>query len=145
MTQIYCSYLAPFLNDKNVRKSVQSLLINSELSYDWQRMWVLAALMTHSKSTDDVVSSALKIYKNGQGHEALRAVAAIFVAKHGSFTRQKELFDNYGLSGSTYLQTSVLYGARYFQKTSRRAALKAWSGQSSTHVLVGQSISTLSA
>jgi hypothetical protein len=107
-------------------------------------MWVLAGLMTHRSSTDDVVSAALRIYKDGQRHEALRAVAAVFVAKHGSFTRRKELFDNYGSSGSTYLQTSVLYGARYFQREMRRAAIKAWSGQSGTHGLVGQSISGLS-
>src|SRR5207245_2123178 len=125
-----------FLRTKQIRRSLKSFLTDPELYYDWQRMWILAALMTPDTSEDDIVSSALKIYKDGQRHEALRAVAAVFVAKHGTFPRQKELIDSYGASGSTYLQTSVLYGARYFQRATRRAVIKSWSGQSTTHSLV---------
>jgi hypothetical protein len=140
MTQIYCSYLTAFLNDKQVRQPLQSFLADPELYYDWQRMWIFAALMTPNTSDNQTVARALKLYKDGQRHEGLRAVAAIFVAKHGAFARQKELCDNYGLSGSTYLQTSILYGARYFQKAMRRASVKSWSGQSTTHSLVAKSI-----
>ena len=143
MSQIYCSYLSNFLDRENVRKALQSRLVDSELHYDWQRMWILASLMTPDVSHDDTVSGALKIYRDGQRHEALRAVAAIFTAKHGSFTRQKELADNYTLSGSTYLQTAVLYGARYFQSEIRRAAVKSWAGQSPTHSLVAKAIEGL--
>lgn len=143
MSQIYCSYLSHFLESKEVRRSLQALLTDDELHYDWQRMWILASLMTPEKSTDDVVSAALRIYKDGQRHEALRAVAAVFVAKHGTFMRKKELSDNYGISGSTYLQTSVLYGARYFQSAARRAAVKSWAGQSTTHSLVAKGIEGL--
>jgi hypothetical protein len=95
MSQIYCSYLSNFLDRKEVRKSLQTLLTDAELYYDWQRMWILASLMTPDTSEDDIVASALKIYRDGQRHEALRAVAAIFVAKHGSFTRKKELADDF--------------------------------------------------
>ncbi len=140
MSQIYCSYLAPFLQEKNVLKSLKALLASADLHYDWQRMWILAALLTAEKRDEDVVSLALKFYKEGRMHEALRAVAAVVVAKHGTFSRQKELFDNYGISGSTYLQTAVLYGSRYFQKDMRSAARKSWSGHSPTHALVAESI-----
>ena len=143
MSQIYCSYLSPFLEDKSVRDSLRCLLTNTEVYYDWQRMWILAALMTPATSEDDIVSAALRIYRDGQRHEALRAVAAIFVAKHGTFIRQKELFDAYGISGSPYLQTSVLYGARYFQKDMRKAGIKSWASQSSTHLLVAKAIESL--
>lgn len=140
MSQIYCSYLSNFLDAKEVREPLQTLLTDAELYYDWQRMWILASLMTPETSSDDTVASALRIYRDGQRHEALRAVAAIFTAKHGTFTRQKELADDYSLSGSTYLQTAVLYGARYFQSAQRRAALKSWSSQTSTHSLVAKGI-----
>ena len=143
MSQIYCSYLSNFLDAKEARKSLQSLLTDAELYYDWQRMWILASLMTPEISEDDIVASALRIYKDGQRHEALRAVAAIFTAKHGSFTRKKELADDYNVSGSTYLQTAVLYGARYFQSAQRRAALKSWSSQTGTHSLVAKGIESL--
>jgi len=143
MSQIYCSYLSNFLDAKKVRKSLQALLTNAEMYYDWQRMWILASLMTPDTSEDDIVASALRIYRDGQRHEALRAVAAIFTAKHGSFTRKKELADDYNLSGSIYLQTAVLYGARYFQSAQRRAALKSWSSQTGTHSLVAKGIESL--
>ena len=143
MSQIYCSYLSNFLDAKKVRKSLQALLTNAEMYYDWQRMWILASLMTPDTSEDDIVASALRIYRDGQRHEALRAVAAIFTAKHGSFTRKKELADDYNLSGSIYLQTAVLYGARYFQSAQRRAALKSWSSQTGTHSLVAKGIESV--
>ncbi len=144
MSQIYCSYLSNFLGITEVRRSLEKLLSDAELYYDWQRMWILASLMTPESSDDSTVSAALKIFRDGQRHEALRAVAAIYTAKHGSFTRQKELADDYSLTGSTYLQTAVLYGARYFQTAQRRAAIKSWSGQSSTHTLVAKGIQNLS-
>jgi hypothetical protein len=143
MSQIYCSYLASFLDESKVRDSLEDLLSSSELHYDWQRMWILASLMTPDRNADSVVSAAMKIYKDGQRHEALRAVAAVFVAKHGTFPRQKELIDNYGISGSTYLQTAVLYGARYFKGATRKSAIKSWSGQSTTHSLVAKAIEGL--
>lgn len=143
MSQIYCAYLMAFLDIKEVRDALTNLLDSSELPYDWQRMWILASLMTSDKGRDGIVSDTLKIYKDGRRHEALRAVAAIFVAKHGTYPRQKELIDNYGITGSTYLQTAVLYGARYFHTTTRRTSIKSWSGQSTTHSLVAKAIEGL--
>jgi hypothetical protein len=103
-------------------------------------MWIFAALIRCDKAADTVIRVALKAYADGARHEALRAVAAIMAAKHGSFTRQKELADNYGATGSPYLQTAVLYSARYFQKQLRRSSLKAWSAHSQIHSLVAKSI-----
>jgi retron-type reverse transcriptase len=143
MAQIYCSYLSNFLDAKEVRFALQTLFTNAELYYDWQRMWILASLMTPDHSEDEIVAWALKTYKDGQRHEALRAVAAIFTAKHGAFARKKELADEYNISGSIYLQTAVLYGARYFQSAQRRAVLKSWSSQTGTHSLVAKSIEGL--
>jgi hypothetical protein len=141
MSQIYCSYLAKFLNRPDVLRILGELLTDDEVYYDWQKMWILAALMTPKTHNDNLVNAALQMYKNGQLTEALRAVAAVFVAKHGSFTRKKELSDNYGISGSAFLQSAVLYGARYFKSETRRTAIKSWSAHSSTHSLVARSIS----
>lgn len=102
-----------------------------------------AALLSAGKGDDNLVLTALRIYRDGGSHEALRAVAAIFVAKHGSFTRKKELADSYGQSGSQYIQTAVLYGARYMSAETRRACLKAWGGHSATHRLVAASLGKL--
>jgi hypothetical protein len=140
MTQIYCAYLAKFLDDGDVVKALAKLVIDDELLYDWQRMWIFAAMIRNDKTTDGVIRVALRTYADGARHEALRAVAAITAARHGSFGRQKELADNYGATGSPYLQTAVLYSARYFQKQLRRSSVKAWSAHSQIHQLVAKSI-----
>jgi Reverse transcriptase (RNA-dependent DNA polymerase) len=143
MTQIYCAYLAKFSEDAKIASALEKTLTNDQLLYDWQRMWVFAALMRWKKTTDEVVRIALKTYNDGSRHEGLRAVAAILTAKHGSFTRQKQLVDNYGNTGSAYLQAAVLYATRYFQKELRRSSVKSWSAHTATHSLVAKSISGL--
>ena len=143
MTQIYCAYLAKFSENKEITIALEKALTDDELLYDWQRMWIFAALMRWKKVSDEVIRAALRTYTDGVRHEALRAVAAILAAKHGSFTRQKQLADSYGHTSSTYLQTAVLYAARYFQNALRRASVKSWSAHSQTHAFVAKSISTL--
>jgi hypothetical protein len=143
MTQIYCAYLAKFSDEAKIEDALQHSLTNSLLLYDWQRMWVFAALMRWGKVGDDVIRLALRTYNDGARHEALRAVAGIVAAKHGTFTRQKELFDSYGATGSTYLQTAILYATRYFQRDLRRTAVKSWSAHTETHRLVAESIADL--
>ena len=140
MSQIYCSYLSHFVLEEKVLAALEGYLTTPDVYFDWQRIWLLAALLTCSTVSDEIVRVALGIYRDGRKHEALRAVAAILVAKHGSFTRRKELADNYGLAGSIYLQTALLYGARYFSRQSRTTAIKAWSGHSSTHRLLAAGI-----
>ena len=140
MTQIYCAYLAKFLDNGDVVKALAKLVTDDELLYDWQRMWIFAAMIRSDKTTDGVIRVALRTYADGARHEALRAVAAITAARHGSFSRHKELADNYGATGSPYLQTAVLYSARYFQKQLRRSSVKAWSAHSQIHQLVAKSI-----
>ena len=99
--------------------------------------------MRWKKASDEVIRTALKTYNDGTRHEALRTVAAILTAKHGSFTRQKQLADNYGNTGSAYPQTAVLYATRYFQRELRRSSVKSWSAHTPTHSLVAKSISGL--
>jgi hypothetical protein len=140
MTQIYCAYLAKFVEQEEISSALGEILTGDELFYDWQRMWIFAALMRWERSTSDVVRASIQICNDGARHEALRAVAGILAAKHGSFTRQKELSDNYGNAGSIYLQTALLYATRYFQPALRRGSLKLWSGHSQTHSLIAESV-----
>jgi hypothetical protein len=143
MTQIYCAYLAKFSDEQEIAGTLEQMLTNDLLLYDWQQMWVFAALMRWDKAPEDVTKIALRTFKDGTRHEALRAVAAVVAAKHGSFPRQKELADSYGNTGSTYLQTALLYATRYFQRELRRAAVKSWSAHTATHALVAESIADL--
>ncbi len=80
MTQIYASYVAKFLDDSEVRKTLWSLLKDPSLA-DWQNMWILAALRQSSDHQDSDVKVAMSIFQDANRHEALRAVAAIFVGE----------------------------------------------------------------
>lgn len=82
MSQIYASYLARFLGDDDVHDALLALLKDNSL-VDWQRMWILAALSQVGEADDAAVKVALGLLKDANRHEALRAVAAIYVGRFG--------------------------------------------------------------
>jgi len=90
MSQIYASYLAKFLSDDSVSKFLISLLKDESL-VDWQKMWALAALSQLAKAEDNSVKIATTVLKDGDRHETLRAVAAVFVGRFGDHQRRKAL------------------------------------------------------
>jgi Reverse transcriptase (RNA-dependent DNA polymerase) len=110
MCQIYCSYLARFPTNKKVGKFLSSLLKNDSL-YDWQLMWVLGALLQFKKHDDAIVSRVLKIFSDGKKHDAVRAVAAIFVGTHGDLVRRKSLSSACG-TVTEYVQSAIFYVSR---------------------------------
>ena len=82
MTQIYVHYLSKFVSRSNVTRFLEKALDDITL-YDWQGMWVLAALMQRGKGSDSAVTSAWRILDDGRRHDAVRAVAALFVGRFG--------------------------------------------------------------
>lgn len=108
MCQIYCAYLAKFVEDEKVHKFLIDLLSDQQL-YEWQLMWVLGALLQRKvKYTDDVVRTALTIFNDGKRHEAVRAIAAIFVGAHGDIVRRR------ALAGACATVTEYVQAAIYF-------------------------------
>jgi hypothetical protein len=139
MAQIYAAYLARFLAVEAVRNFLIGMLKDDTL-VEWQKMWILAALGQTEKGPDEAVKTALAIVKDGDRHEALRAVAAIYVGRFGSHSRRKALIPVYA-TVSPYIQTAIYFASRYWPQVERSNARAAWSGHSALHGLLTAALS----
>ncbi len=126
MSQIYASYLANFVSDNEVREFLNDTLGDDSLA-DWQKMWTLAALFQVKPSDDKAVKSASKILKDANRHDALRAVAAVYIGRYGDLDRRKSLVTIYP-AVSTYVQSAIYYSSRFWKGVERSNAKANWSG-----------------
>jgi hypothetical protein len=134
MSQIYASYLAKFLGLNGVRGFLVGLLKDSSLT-DWQRMWVLAALSQADDAPDAEVRVVWELLRDATRHDALRAVAAVFVGRFGDNTRRVGLTSIYP-SVSNYVQAAIYYSSRYWPGAERPNAKATWGGHSPLHNLL---------
>ncbi|MCK1409529.1 RNA-directed DNA polymerase [Bradyrhizobium sp. 76] len=134
MSQIYASYLAKFLDNNEVREFLLELLANRSL-VDWQKLWILAALSQVSEADDSSVKVAMGILKDGDRHETLRAVAAIYVGRFGDHQRRKALVSYYG-SVSPYIQAAIYFSTRGWPGMERSNAKASWGSQNQLNVLL---------
>ena len=139
MSQIYSSYLANFLNNEDALRLLLGLLADSSL-VDWQRMWVLAALSQAGSATDEFVKVALSILKDGDRHEALRSVAAVYVGRFGEHHRRKSLVQLYA-SVPPYIQSAIYFSSRNWPQVERSNAKATWGHQSPLNQLLTLALS----
>lgn len=135
MAQIYASYLARFLDKPSVSTFLIARLMDTFL-LDWQRLWVLAALLGSPSASDNTVKAAWDVFKDGHRHEGLRAVAAIFVGRYGDLARRKALVSAYASAGSTYIQLAIYFSSRWFPGAERANAESSWGGETPLHLLM---------
>ncbi len=134
MAQIYASYLAKFLEKDGVLEFLLALLEDTSLM-DWQKMWILAALSQVDKAGDNSVKVALGILKDGSKHEALRAVAAVYVGRFGDHARRKALTAIYA-TVTDYVKAAIYYSSKFWPRVERSNAKASWSGHSPLHGLL---------
>jgi hypothetical protein len=134
MTQIYAAYLVKFLKVKGVHEFLLNLLEDVSLS-DWQKMWVLASISQVDSADDGAVKIAVSLLKDANRHEALRAVAAIYVGRFGDHTRRKSLVAAYS-SLPNYVQLAIYYSSRVWPAVERANARASWGGHSQMHNLL---------
>jgi len=134
MSQIYVSYLSKFLGTDDVDDFLLNLLKDVTL-VDWQRIWVLAALSRAKEANDPAVKDALDLLKDANRHDALRAVAAIYVGLFGDHTRRKALISIYA-SVSNYVQAAIYYVSSRWPDVERRNAKASWGGHGPLHSLL---------
>ena len=124
MAQIYAAYLAIFLNDNSVYDFLTGLLSDVHL-VDWQKIWILAALSQSDTVKDEPLKQAMALLKDANRHDALRAVAAIFVGRFGDHSRRKDLGAIYG-SVSEYVKAAIYYSSRRWPMAERATARVSW-------------------
>jgi hypothetical protein len=134
MTQIYASYVAKFIKMDAVRETLWALLKDDSLT-DWQRMWILAALSQWRRPQDGGDQAALAILQDANRHDALRAVAAIFVGRFGDHARRKTLIATYP-SVSPYIQAAIYYSSRLWPVAERNNAKASWGNHGSLNSLI---------
>jgi AcrR family transcriptional regulator len=134
MTQIYASYLANFLDTDEVQSFLEEVLTEVSL-LDWQRIWILAALLQGAQADEKSVKVALSILKDANRHDAVRAVAAIFVGRFGSHVRRKNLISIYK-NVSSYVQAAIYYSSIQWPAAERSNAKASWGGHSELHALI---------
>ncbi|PWB89689.1 hypothetical protein C5688_14745 [Methylocystis sp. MitZ-2018] len=143
MSQIYASYLAKFLTTANVRKFLVSLL-EEDLLADWQKMWTLAALLQVKPVDDLAIKAAVKILKDANRHDALRAVAAVYIGRYGDLDRRKGLVTLYP-KVSSYIQSAIYYSSLYWHGIERSNAKANWGGHGSLNLLLTAALTKKSA
>jgi hypothetical protein len=124
MTQIYAAYVAKFLGDVEVRQALWSLLKDPTLT-DWQKMWILAALSQSTDHHDSDFKVAMSLFQDANRHDALRAVAAIFVGRFGDHARRKALGSAYP-TVSPYIQAAIFFSSRVWPPAERNTAKANW-------------------
>ena len=139
MSQIYTSYLAKSLDAGNVRVFLLGRL-KEPSSFDWQKMWVLAALLQVDKADDASVKAALDLLKDANRHPALRAVAASYVGRFGDHARRKALGTIYP-SVSNYIQAAIYYSSKAWPRVERSNARATWGGHGPLHSMLTAAMS----
>ncbi len=139
MTQIYASYLAKFISSKEIQEFLIGLLYDDTLN-DWQKMWILAALLQVKPSGDDSTEAAVKILKDANRHDAVRAVGAIYVGRYGDHHRRKALATLYARA-SPYIQTAIYYSSSYWKGAERSNAKVNWGSHGDLNSLLKTALS----
>jgi retron-type reverse transcriptase len=138
MSQIYAAYLAGFLQYDDTVEFLESALGDDSMM-DWQRMWILAALMRDGETSPANVKAALSILKDGSRHDALRAVAAVFVGDFGDHSRRKELTTLYPTL-TEYVRAAIFFSSRKWPTVERKNAKVAWSNQGPLNQLLAKAM-----
>lgn len=143
-TRLYFSYISHFVStDQNVVAELEEL-VDDETMSDYQKMFLLAALLRAQEVKRKTVKTILKWLQNPRVVQETRAVAAIFVAKHGVAQQKRAVRTSYASEQSDYVRSAILYSARYWSSVERGVCKRAWGNHSPINMLIAKAISPLS-
>ena len=144
MSQIYSAYLGKFVkDDTNVSAKLVEVLKDQTL-FDWQKQWIIATLMQAGQADNEAVKVVMSLLNDANRHDALRAVAAMFVGRFGDHDRRKALFGIYK-SVSEYVQLAIYFSSRSWPAVERKNARDSWGGHSEVHKLMSKGLAALNA
>ena len=141
LSRLYLSYLSRFVTtEQAVSKMLENLLDSPVLVLDYQRMYLLGALMGAAKIDRNTVNSALRLLGQSSVGQEVRALAAIFAAKHGTPQQRRTVRLSYENEASAYVRAAILYASRHFTGTEQKTCAKAWGGHNITNALIGHAL-----
>lgn len=106
---------------------------------DWQRMWILAALSQSRSHKESEIKVAMSLFEGTNRHDALRAVAGIFVGRFGDHARRRALVSGYA-TVSPYVQAAIFYSSRLWPAAERNTASSSWGALNSLNSLISVAI-----
>lgn len=141
LTSKYMPYLSRFVPESHeIVRQLESLLSSKKLTSDYQRMYLLAGLMKAKKIEQDTVKVTLQILGDARFAQPVRALAAIFGARHGTPQQRRAVRVAYENEASPYVRSAILYASRHFTNTERKVCVKAWGGHSAINALVAHAL-----
>ena len=103
-------------------------------------MYVLGALMGAAKIDKSTVNAALRLLAQSSVSHEVRALAAIFAARHGTPQQRRTVRLSYEKETSAYVRAAILYASRHFTGTEQKICIKAWGGHNITNALIGHAL-----
>ncbi len=139
-TRLYFSYLTTFVRDSAVAAAMERLVdVNGSMS-DYQKIFLLAALMRARGIGRPAVVAAVQWLQNPHVSREARAMAAIFVARHGGPTQKRAVRTWYESEQSDYVRSAILYSSRYLSAVERKTCKRAWGGHGPVNALISSAL-----
>lgn len=141
LTRLYASYLTHFApRNADIMNLVCHSICADEFFCDYQRMYLLAAVLNCAAVDRRAVEKALQwMQLNTVGPET-RAIYAIFGAKFGSPAQKRAVRLHYENDPSEYVRSAILFSAQYFPTAEKRSAKRAWGGHTEINALISEII-----
>lgn len=141
LTRIYSSYLTHFApREPDIVARVSAMLEADEFYCDYQRMYMIAAILNCENVGHLVVRKTLQWLESISIGPETRALCAIFAAKFGNANQKRSVRIRYENEPSEYVRSAILFSAQYFPQAEKRSARRAWGGQNEINALINDVI-----
>lgn len=138
-TRLYFSYLSAFVRTSpDLVASLEDLMTEDLHLTDYQKMYLLAALLKSDRIERSTVNKALNWLRSREIAQETRAMAAVFAARNGTAPQRREVRTMYEGEPSEYVRAAILYSARHFNPVERQTCKRAWGGHNSINALISQ-------
>jgi hypothetical protein len=141
LTRLYHSYISRFVGSNHeIATRVGRMICGDQLVTDYQKMYALGALLNAPAIGRDTCNVALQWLQTPAIAKEARAIAAIFIAKHGNPNQKRAVRLAYEDEPSPYVRAAILYASKYFTTAEKRTCRRAWGGHNAVNALISQAI-----
>lgn len=128
-TRLYFSYISTFVRiNKDIAEALEAMVNDENSVSDYQKMFLLAALLRAQSAKRATVTTALKWFQNQHVAKEARAMAAIFAARHGVAVQKRAVRTSYEGEQSDYVRSAILFSSKYLSSVERKTCKRAWGG-----------------